>query len=448
MGHKRLKNHKTKPPPSFAPSAPPCGHSSASAPVKLLLISPEDHDERELPALSRLFAAGLSHYHLRKPTWDRARLAAHLRAIPAEFHPRIILHLHHDLAADFRLGGLHTREGATPSPHAFTSRVCHDLASLRAAFGSVSRILVSPIYPSLSKPGHHPPPTLSHATIAAALSTRTPIQCRTEVVALGGIDATRLPAVGALGFDAAALLGAVWLQPDPVAAFVELQAIASAMPVTRTPLLATSPLMCLTQDELPITHAAQARALLAAGARWIQLRMKNAAPADWLATAREVVAACRAAGAACIVNDSIDIALGADAHGVHLGKLDGDWSAARARLGPDRILGGTVNDADAARRAAASGVLDYVGIGPWRFTTTKKNLAPVLGPEGIAPLLPLLGDLPAWVIGGIRPDDLAAIRALGARGVAVSSALVSANDIPARHAAFLAAWSAHPCPSV
>lgn len=205
--------------------------------------------------------------------------------------------------------------------------------------------------------------------------------------------------------------------------------------------LSTAPsLMCLTQDGLPLSHAGQAHALLAAGARWIQLRMKDAGHATWLATAREVAAACRAAGATCIVNDSIEIALAAGAHGVHLGKLDGDWSAARARLGPEKILGGTVNDAGAARRATACGVLDYVGIGPWSFTSTKKNLAPVLGPEGLAPLLPLLGGLPAWVIGGIRPEDLPAIRALGARGVAVSSGLFSSNDIPARHAAFLAAW--------
>ncbi len=202
--------------------------------------------------------------------------------------------------------------------------------------------------------------------------------------------------------------------------------------------------MCLTHDDLPISHAAQARALLAAGARWIQLRMKNAEPSVWLATAREVVAACRAAGATCIVNDNIDIALASDAHGVHLGKLDGDWTAARARIGPDKILGGTVNDADAARRAHACGALDYVGIGPWRFTTTKKNLAPVLGPDGIAALLPLLDHLPAWVIGGIRPDDLPAIRALGARGVAVSAALFSTNDLPARLAAFLSAWPSEP----
>ena len=207
-------------------------------------------------------------------------------------------------------------------------------------------------------------------------------------------------------------------------------------------LSAAPPLMCLTQDGQPLSHLAQTRALLDAGARWIQLRMKDAAPEVWLATARQVVAACRAADAVCIVNDSVEIALAADAHGVHLGKLDGGWAAARVRLGPEKILGGTVNDADAARRARACGVLDYVGIGPWRFTTTKKNLAPVLGPGGIAALLPLLGDLPAWVIGGIRADDLSAIRALGARGVAVSSSLFSTQNVASAHAAFHAAWSA------
>lgn len=196
--------------------------------MKLLLISPEDHDERELPALPRLFALGLAHYHLRKPEWDRARLAAWLRALPAEFHPRIILHTHHELAADFAVGGLHFRRStdipvrAFRSSPPFTSRACHDLGTLRAALGHHDRILLSPIFPSLSKPGHAPSPALAHTAIAAALAARTTAERRTEVVALGGIDAARLPTCRALGFDAAALLGAVWLRPDPVAAYQHL----------------------------------------------------------------------------------------------------------------------------------------------------------------------------------------------------------------------------------
>jgi len=200
--------------------------------------------------------------------------------------------------------------------------------------------------------------------------------------------------------------------------------------------------MCLTMDGLPLSHADQARALMDAGAGWVQLRMKNAAPEAWLATAREVVAICHAGGALCTINDNVEIALASDADGVHLGKFDEDWVAARARLGPEKLLGGTVNNAEDARRAASAHVLDYVGIGPLRFTTTKQKLAPVLGLEGIAALLPLLDGLPAWAIGGVQPSDLPALRRAGLAGVAVSSSLYINNQVSANHAAFTAAWSA------
>lgn len=202
------------------------------------------------------------------------------------------------------------------------------------------------------------------------------------------------------------------------------------------------PVMALTMDGLSLSHAGQARALVAAGARWVQLRVKNASSDCWLATAREVVAICHEGGALCTINDSVEIALASDADGVHLGKLDEDWLAARMRLGAGKLLGGTVNNAEDARRAAESHVLDYVGIGPLRFTTTKQKLAPVLGLEGIAALLPLLDGLPAWAIGGVVPADLPALRAAHLAGVAVSSALYLNDQISANHAAFTAGWSA------
>ena len=201
------------------------------------------------------------------------------------------------------------------------------------------------------------------------------------------------------------------------------------------------PVMALTQDGLALDHVAQAGQLCAAGARWIQLRMKRAAPADWLATARAVVCVCREHGAICIVNDSVDIALASDADGVHLGKLDPDWKSARARLGPDRLLGGTVNNSSDAARACAAGCLDYVGVGPLRFTATKENLAPVLGLAGVRDLVAQLGDLPAWVIGGLTPADLPALRATGAAGAAVSSALYREGRVADNFRAFLSAWA-------
>ncbi|HEY0944287.1 MAG TPA: thiamine phosphate synthase [Opitutaceae bacterium] len=200
------------------------------------------------------------------------------------------------------------------------------------------------------------------------------------------------------------------------------------------------PIMCLTQDGLPLDHVEQTRRLCAAGARWIQLRMKGAAADAWLATAREVVAVCRAHGALCIVNDSVEVALASDADGVHLGKYDRDWHEARRHLGSRRILGGTVNNLHDAARAVASCCLDYVGVGPLRFTTTKKNLAPVLGIDGVRELIAALGHLPAWAIGGVRPGDLPGVQAADAAGVAVSSSLFADGDIGRHFQSYLAAW--------
>jgi thiamine-phosphate pyrophosphorylase len=199
--------------------------------------------------------------------------------------------------------------------------------------------------------------------------------------------------------------------------------------------------MCLTMDGLALGHSAQARELCAAGARWIQLRMKGASSPAWLGEAKAAVGACRLHGAILIVNDNVDIARASGADGVHLGSLDGDWHAARRALGPSFIIGGTVNNADDARRAAQSGCLDYVGVGPLRFTTTKAALSPVIGIEGVRALVAEMPHLPAWVIGGIVPADLAEIRATGAAGAAVSSFLYRGAGIAENFRALANAWA-------
>jgi thiamine-phosphate pyrophosphorylase len=206
------------------------------------------------------------------------------------------------------------------------------------------------------------------------------------------------------------------------------------------------PVMCITQDGLPLTHAEQAARLCAAGARWIQLRTKNAASGVWLATACEVVAICRAYRAICIVNDSLDIAVAAGADGVHLGLLDFDWREARRHLGPTRIIGGTVNGVDEAENALVAGCLDYVGVGPLRFTTTKQKLAPLLGLDGVRACIAHLGGVPAWVIGGVGAADLPALRAAGAAGAAVSGALFHHSQIEENYQALTAAWNGRPNP--
>ena len=203
-----------------------------------------------------------------------------------------------------------------------------------------------------------------------------------------------------------------------------------------------APLMAITQNGVAMGHAEQAKRLCSAGVRWLQLRMKDAPRDAWLATAAEVAATCRAAGTICIINDSVDIALEVGADGVHLGRTDLDWKAARQRLGPEKILGGTVNYSWEAEKAVQAGCLDYVGVGPLRFTRTKKELAPLQGFDGIRGLLALLRGLPAWAIGGIEVADVAPLRALGVADTAVCSALLRDGTVDANVRGFLEAWRA------
>jgi thiamine-phosphate pyrophosphorylase len=206
------------------------------------------------------------------------------------------------------------------------------------------------------------------------------------------------------------------------------------------------PVMCLTQDGIGTAHARQVEELCAAGARWIQLRMKGAPRAAWLSEARAAAAACRRHGALLIVNDDIEVARESNADGVHLGSLDADWREARRLLGPALIIGGTVNNPGDARRAVESGCLDYVGVGPLRFTATKVGLSPVLGMRGVRSLIAELPGIPAWVIGGVEPADLPEIRASGAAGAAVSSFLFRGAGVAANLRALLGAWEKSPDP--
>ena len=183
--------------------------------------------------------------------------------------------------------------------------------------------------------------------------------------------------------------------------------------------------MLVTDDRLVEDRDLVALALAAArgGATAVQLRLKLASPREQVARARALVASLRIP---VLVNDRPDIALAAGAAGVHLGPDDLPVSLTRRIVPAGFIVGASVGSQSEAKAAAEA---DYWGIGPWRATGTKADAGGALGPEGFRRLVELAGRKPCIGIGGVRPEDVAAIRAAGGVGVAVVSGILGEEDV-------------------
>nr|WP_325287702.1 thiamine phosphate synthase [uncultured Bacteroides sp.] len=180
-----------------------------------------------------------------------------------------------------------------------------------------------------------------------------------------------------------------------------------------------------------ISYLESARIALEGGCRWIQLRMKDATDEEVEPVAREVQTLCHDFGAYFVLDDRVELVKRLHTDGVHLGKLDMPVDEARAYLGPEFIIGGTANTFDDVQRLHRAGA-DYIGCGPFRYTTTKKNLAPILGLEGYRNILSQMKEwginLPVVGIGGIGADDIADLKAAGLNGIALSGSILRAQD--------------------
>lgn len=175
------------------------------------------------------------------------------------------------------------------------------------------------------------------------------------------------------------------------------------------------------------SHLEIADAAILGGATAVQLRMKEAPARTMLETARHVAARCRAAGVAFIVNDRVDIAVAAEAAGVHVGQDDLPAAAARALLGAGPFLG--VSAATQEEAAAASdGGADYLGVGAVYATATKADAGEAVGLARIRAVAASC-NLPVVGIGGITIDNAAAVIRAGAAGVAVITAVTMADDM-------------------
>jgi thiamine-phosphate pyrophosphorylase len=391
--------------------------------LALIVISSETVFAGEATALNRLFERGMNLLHLRKPQASEKDLHTLLSQIDERFHERIVLHDRFSLLDTFRLRGVHLNRRNPVRPERkglFVSRSCHSLEELKTA-GEYDCVFLSPVFDSISKAGY-----LHAFSRETLLSAKAAGWINRKVIALGGISPDTLPLAAAYGFGGVAVLGALWgdfpKDHDMNALTRRFDRLCAGQ---------MNGLLFITHRTERYDYLQSVAIALEGGCRRIQLRMKEASPAEVEKTALRAMALCEPYGAELYIDDHVEVCLKVCAKGVHLGKTDMPPRDARRMLGRDFIIGGTANTFDDIRRLHSEGV-DYIGLGPFRFTATKKNLSPVIGLDGYRRMIVQCREqsirLPVFAIGGIAPENIPALIQAGVSGIALSSAILQAQN--------------------
>lgn len=383
---------------------------------KTIVFTAPEATEGEARRITMMLVCGHADIvHLRKPGYSRRQMRDLLLEIPGELHPQLRLHDHFDLLDEFPgVGGVHlnSRNPEAPAQARCVSRSCHTLEELKGAEG-YDYVTLSPIYDSISKPGYRS--AFDTERLRGAIG-------RGRVIALGGVTPDRFAELRDMGFAGAALLGYI-REGGP-------EREAAAGKAGR--LLRRFGLQFVTDGRTAEETVSQVYDAVAGGCRWVQVRMKEADDAEVAEALRRVRQVCSATGTTLLVDDRVGLAAEGLSDGVHLGKEDMPAAEARALLGELAIVGCTANSEEDVRRIADGGGADYIGMGPYRFTTTKKRLAPVLGAEGYRRVTAWMRAngiyLPVTAIGGITAEDIAELKGCGVQGVAVSGAIAHAPD--------------------
>lgn len=191
-------------------------------------------------------------------------------------------------------------------------------------------------------------------------------------------------------------------------------------------------LQFITHHNERYSYIDSARMALEGGCRWIQLRMKDADEAILESAAITIQRMCRGYGATFIIDDNVKLAKRIGADGVHLGKNDMPVAEARKILGDDFIIGSTVNTFEDIVNTLHTATPDYFGCGPFRHTTTKQNLAPILGYEGYSEIITKMRErnieIPLIAIGGITKSDIPELLRCSVGGIALSGSIIGAKE--------------------
>lgn len=393
-----------------------------------------------IPGEARLIST-LSRYdggyiHLRKPDETRERIEQWLKELTdcgADLD-RLTLHHYPELAVKYSLGGAHISyktfvgmmDMFPPTPRMSVS--CHSWDEVDQVIEDVDYVFISPVFDSVSKPGYR-----SNIELAAAYEKLKETDA-SKVVALGGINCGSIGATRDAGFGGAAMLGAAWKfeGSDLLDNEATINHYAEACKIWK---LAACSLQFISHGDMD-----KAWEYLEGGGRWIQLRMKDADHDEITARGKKMAELCRRYDAVFIVNDDPGVAALTGADGVHLGKNDMAPDKAREMLGNGMIIGATANTIEDIL-VLNSIPVDYIGLGPFRFTPTKKNLSPILGFEGYRNIVSEMRrrniNIPVVAIGGIVSEDIDSVMDTGVTGVAVSAGIADVPDVQAESRIFI-----------
>lgn len=205
--------------------------ASADGPL-IIVITPEAEVPGEIATVKKLFAAGLTKFHLRRHDWGAQDYRDWILEIPKKYRSRLVLHGHPELVAEYGLGGLHLAsergphrgkrgKGGRDLPDVTLSRSCHDYSELVHGPKHCAYALLGPVFPSVSKRGYGPRRTPEeYAAIIDYWNTENKGH---PVVALGGVTPENIGSVRRMGFAGVAVVGSVWESDNPVAAFRALR---------------------------------------------------------------------------------------------------------------------------------------------------------------------------------------------------------------------------------
>jgi len=182
----------------------------------------------------------------------------------------------------------------------------------------------------------------------------------------------------------------------------------------------------ISQGETVQDHLQYIAAVCSAGVRLIQLRLKGVSLETHIRAAEAAKAICDRYQAHLVINDSIEVSRSICPYGIHLGQKDMSPKEAKRMLYDHIVIGGTANTLTNCLELIKQGV-DYIGLGPFKHTTTKKDLSPILGITGYKQIISTLNkmghSIPIYAIGGITVEDIDNLKRTGVYGIAVSGML-------------------------